>query len=133
MEKICKRCLLRAAAQTDVINDIEERKALLDVMPTNTDARKEKYIEEDFVMIDKCPVCGAPLVKKDAMHFCVSPTCPARRIEGMIHFSSRDAMDIETMGDKVCEEFFNDGLIDYVAIDKKGSIYKKYTEIVIKY
>lgn len=67
--------------------------------------------EQDFVMIDKCPVCGAPLVRKDAMHFCVSPTCPAKRIEGIIHFASRNAMDIETMGDKVSEEFFNAGLI----------------------
>ena len=70
--------------------------------------------ERDFIMIDKCPVCGAPLVKKDAMHYCVSPTCPARRIEGMIHFSSRDAMDIETMGEKAVEQFFNEGFIDSI-------------------
>jgi len=67
--------------------------------------------EIDFKMIDVCPVCGAPLVKKDAMHFCVSPTCPARKIEGMIHFASRNAMDIDTMGEKVVEEFFNEGFI----------------------
>ena len=67
--------------------------------------------ETDFVMIDTCPVCGAPLVKKDAMHFCVSPTCPARQIEGIIHFASKNAMDIDTMGEKVSEEFFNVGLI----------------------
>lgn len=70
--------------------------------------------ERDFTMIDKCPVCGAPLMKKDAMHYCVSPTCPARRIEGMIHFSSRDAMDIETMGEKAVEQFFNEGFIDSI-------------------
>ena len=79
--------------------------------------------ETDFVMIDKCPVCGAPLVKKDAMHFCVSPTCPARQIEGIIHFASRNAMDIETMGDKVSEEFFNEGLITNIP-----SIYDLYTK-----
>ena len=84
-----------------------------DVIPEVVRALPERRTgdEEDFIMIDKCPVCGAPLVKKDAMHFCVSPTCPARQIEGMIHFSSRDAMDIDTMGDKVCEEFFNAGLL----------------------
>ena len=70
--------------------------------------------ETDFVMIDKCPVCGAPLVKKDAMHFCVSPTCPARQIEGIIHFASKNAMDIDTMGEKVSEEFFNVGLISNI-------------------
>lgn len=87
-----------------------------DVIPEVVRALPERRngTERDFVMIDKCPVCGAPLVKKDAMHFCVSPMCPARKIEGMIHFSSRDAMDIETMGDKVCEEFFNEGFIDSI-------------------
>lgn len=67
--------------------------------------------EKPFKMIENCPVCGAPLVKKDAMHFCVSKTCPARKIEGIIHFASRNAMDIEGMGDKVVEEFFNEGFI----------------------
>ena len=70
--------------------------------------------ETDFVMIDKCPVCGAPLVRKDAMHFCTSPTCPARQIEGIIHFASKNAMDIDTMGEKVSEEFFNVGLISNI-------------------
>ena len=84
--------------------------------------------ERDFVMIDKCPVCGSPLVRKDAMHFCVSPTCPARRIEGIIHFSSRNAMDIETMGDKVSEEFFNTGLIS--DIPSIYDLWSKRAEIV---
>ena len=85
--------------------------------------------EKDFVMIDKCPVCGSPLVRKDAMHFCVSPTCPARRIENIIHFSSRDAMDIETMGEKAAELFFNEGYIDSIP-----SIYelKNHREEIIR-
>ena len=70
--------------------------------------------ETDFIMIDKCPVCGAPLIRKDAMHFCTSPTCPARQIEGIIHFASKNAMDIDTMGDKVSEEFFNAGFISNI-------------------
>ena len=77
--------------------------------------------ETDFVMIDKCPVCGAPLVRKDAMHFCTSPTCPARQIESIIHFASKNAMDIDTMGDKVSEEFFNAGFISNIP-----SIYDLY-------
>ena len=77
--------------------------------------------EKDFVMIDKCPVCGSDLVRKDAMHFCVSSSCPAKKIEGMIHFSSRDAMDIEGMGEKVVEEFFNEGFIKDIP-----SIYKLF-------
>ena len=75
---------------------------------------KRNGSERPFVMIDTCPVCGAPLIRKDAMHFCVSPTCPARKIEGLIHFASRNAMDIENLGEKVCEEFFNEGFISTI-------------------
>lgn len=67
--------------------------------------------EIDYQMIDKCPVCGSPLVKKDAMHFCLNPDCEAKMIEQIIHFSSRDAMDIEGMGEKVVEQFFNQGFV----------------------
>ena len=60
-----------------------------DVIPEVVRALPEKRTGEEikFKMIDVCPVCGSPLVKKDAMHFCTSPTCPARAIEGMIHFA----------------------------------------------
>lgn len=64
-------------------------------------------LEIPFEMITNCPECGSPLIRKDAMHYCLNPMCPARQIEGIIHFSSRDAMDIEGMGEKVCEQFFN--------------------------
>ena len=87
-----------------------------DVIPEVIRALPEKRdgTEKPFVMIDKCPVCGSPLIRKDAMHFCVSESCPARKIENMIHFSSRDAMDIETMGDKAVELFFNEGFLDSI-------------------
>ena len=62
-----------------------------------------------FEMITNCPECGMPLVRKDAMHFCVNPNCPAKQIESIIHFASKDAMDIEGMGEKVVEQFFNQG------------------------
>lgn len=84
-----------------------------DVIPEVVRALPERRTGEEipFKMIENCPVCGAPLIRKDAMHFCTNPHCAARKIEGMIHFSSRDAMDIEGMGDKVVEEFFNEGFI----------------------
>ena len=68
-----------------------------------------------FRMIDKCPVCGSPLVKVDAMHFCKNPQCDARKIEAIIHFASKDAMDIEGLGEKVAEQFFNQGFIREVS------------------
>lgn len=67
--------------------------------------------EIDFVMIDTCPVCGQPLTKIDAMHFCLNPDCDARHIEGLIHFVSKDAMDIDGLGEKVIEIFFNENFV----------------------
>ena len=66
-------------------------------------------LEQPFHMITNCPVCGYPLIRKDAMHFCLNPNCEARKIESIIHFASKDAMDIEGLGDKVAEEFFGEG------------------------
>ena len=65
--------------------------------------------EQPFHMITNCPDCGYPLVRKDAMHFCLNPQCPSRTIESIIHFASKDAMDIEGLGEKVAEQFFNQG------------------------
>lgn len=53
-----------------------------------------------------CPVCGSKLVRLEgeAEHFCINPDCPARIVESMIHFASRDAMDIDSLGDKKIEQ-----------------------------
>ncbi len=67
--------------------------------------------EIPFEMIDKCPVCGTPLVRIEAMHFCTNKDCVSRQIESLIHYSSKDAMDIDGMGDRVVEEFVAQGFI----------------------
>lgn len=66
-------------------------------------------LEQPFHMINNCPVCGQPLIRKDAMHFCLNPHCEARKVESIIHFASKDAMDIEGLGEKVVEQFFAEG------------------------
>lgn len=88
-----------------------------DVIPEVVRVIKERRTgnEQEYKMIENCPVCGAPLTKKDAMHFCLNPYCEAKKIEGMIHYSSRDAMDIEGMGEKVVEQFFNQGFFRDIA------------------
>ena len=88
-----------------------------DVIPEVVAPIKDKRdgSEIPFRMIDKCPVCGSPLVKVDAMHFCKNPQCDARKIEAIIHFASKDAMDIEGLGEKVAEQFFNQGFIREVS------------------
>ena len=67
-----------------------------------------------FKMITNCPDCGSELVKIEAMHFCLNKNCPSRKIESLIHFASKDAMDIEGMGDKVCEQFFAEKFIQSI-------------------
>ena len=84
-----------------------------DVIPEVVRVVKERRADDvkEYQMIDRCPVCGEPLVRVDAMHYCLNPHCDAKKIEQIIHFASRDAMDIEGMGEKVVEQFFNQGFI----------------------
>ncbi|HOF65260.1 MAG TPA: NAD-dependent DNA ligase LigA [Bacilli bacterium] len=77
--------------------------------------------EIDFEMITHCPVCGTPLIEKAPTHFCPNNSCPARNIESLIHFASRNAMDIEGLGEKVVELLFNEGMIKSIP-----DIYKLY-------
>ena len=65
--------------------------------------------EINFKMIDKCPICGTLLIKKEGLtdYFCPNNNCPARNIEGLIHFASRDAMNIDGLGDEIIEDLYN--------------------------
>ena len=78
-----------------------------------------------FEMITNCPDCGEKLVKIEAMHFCLNKNCPSRKIESLIHFASKDAMDIEGMGEKVCEQFFNEKFIQSIPDIYKLEQYKE--------
>lgn len=73
--------------------------------------------ERDFTMPDHCPECGGDLVRLDgevALR-CMNPKCPAQIREGLIHFVSRDAMNIEGMGEKVIGQLFEAKLVEDVA------------------
>ena len=92
-----------------------------DVIPEVVGPIKEKRDgnQKEFVMPEVCPICGEKLTKIDAMHFCLNESCLARNIEKLIHFASKNAMDINGMGEKVVEQFFNQGFIrDIVDIYK---------------
>jgi DNA ligase (NAD+) len=69
--------------------------------------------EQPFKMPDRCPVCGAEVIRPDgeAMHRCTNAACPAQALERLKHFVSRDAMDIEGIGEKLCAALFNAGLV----------------------
>lgn len=84
-----------------------------DVIPEVVKAypKRRNGNEKPFKMITHCPECQTPLQKIEAMHFCENIFCPARHIEGLIHFASKDAMDIEGLGEKVIESLFHERII----------------------
>ena len=69
--------------------------------------------EEPFKMITHCPECGKPLNKDEdeADTFCKNSECPARMSEGLIHFASRGAMNIEGLGERIIEHFHTEGYL----------------------
>ena len=80
-----------------------------DVIPRVDSVKKERRTGDEipFQMITNCPICKEKLVKKDSNYYCVNPLCDARHIESLIHFASRQAMDIVGMGEKIIEDMYN--------------------------
>lgn len=66
-----------------------------------------------FVMPSDCPECGWPVERKEgeAAHRCTNPHCPALGREGLIHFVSREAMDVEGCGPSVINQLLDAGLV----------------------
>lgn len=60
-----------------------------------------------FKMTDVCPICGSKLVKKDASYYCVNDNCSKKDIEALIHYVSRDTMNIDGLGDAIIEDLYN--------------------------
>ena len=73
--------------------------------------------EKVYHLPEKCPRCGTTIVHipDQAMAYCPNTQCPARNIEGIIHFVSKGAMDIDTIGEKTCAQLMDAGLIQSVA------------------
>jgi len=74
-------------------------------------------LEREFTMPTVCPECGSGVVREagEAATRCVNLSCPARIREGLIHFASRDAMDIDGMGPSTVERLLAAGLVRNVA------------------
>ncbi len=95
------------------VGDVISIRKAGDVIPEVVEVKFERRTSDvkDFVMIDRCPMCDTPLIRKDANHFCPNEHCPARKIEGLVHFVSRPAMNIDGLGDAIIEDFYNMGII----------------------
>lgn len=70
-----------------------------------------------YILPPICPSCSAPVIREEgeAAVRCVNPECPAQLLRNVIHFCSRDAMDIEGLGDALVEKFISENLISNVA------------------
>ncbi len=88
-----------------------------DVIPEVIMPKKELRdgTEIGFKMAHNCPICNSKLVKKDSIYYCVNDSCDRKTIENLIHFASRDAMNIEGFGDNIVEDFYNMGYLKSVS------------------
>ena len=98
------------------IGDIVSIRKAGDVIPEVVAVKKErrKGNEIAFKMIESCPICHSKLVKKDSSYYCVNDKCDKKKIENLIHFVSRDAMNIDGFGDRIIEDFYNMGYLNDV-------------------
>jgi len=86
-----------------------------EVIPEIVSVVKEKRTgsEREFVMPTRCPACGSDLVKMpgEVAYRCTGMACPAQIKERLIHFASRDAMDIRGLGPRIVEALLSSGLV----------------------
>lgn len=93
---------------------------------------KRNGSEIKFRMIQKCPICGSDLVRKagEADFYCLNVHCDAKHLEGLIHFASREAYNIDGLGESIVTELYNDGYIKNIADIFLLKIY--YDELIQK-
>jgi len=86
-----------------------------EIIPAVIEVVKElrKKNSAPFAFPAACPECGTPLTRPEgeAVYRCPNFECPAQIVERLIHFASRDCMDIEGMGEKLCIQLYKNGLI----------------------
>lgn len=82
-----------------------------EIISVNTEKRPKNSVP--FQMPKKCPECSSPVTKieDEVAHRCVNPLCPAVVRESLKHFVARRAMNIEKIGDKLVDAFFEAGLV----------------------
>ena len=113
-------CIDKDVRVGDTISIRKAGDVIPEVVEVKLDRRKEDSVP--FKIIENCPMCNSVLIRKDANHYCKNEHCPSRKIESLIHFSSRDAMYIEGFGESIVEDFYNLGYLknidDFYTLDK---------------
>ena len=95
---------------------IQVRKAG-DIIPEVIGVTHHTEDAEPYEMPTVCPSCGAPVVhlEDESALRCINPECPAQALRNLIHFASRDAMDIDGLGTAVATQLVEKGLVHSVA------------------
>lgn len=113
------------------VNDYVVIRKAGDIIPEVVRALSERrdFTSKPFVFPLHCPVCHQDLVRyeDEAAHYCINTDCEARVVESMIHFATRDAMNIDGLGDKKVEFLYKAGLLHsvediYLLHEKKEAI-----------
>ena len=90
-----------------------------DVIPEVVEVKKQKRTgkEKDFTIPSKCPICGAEAVREEneAVLRCTGIECPAKSLRTIVHFCSREAMNIDGLGYKIIEQLIERKLINNIA------------------
>ena len=100
-----------------------------DVIPEVVEVLKEKRTGKEviFEMPKTCPVCGAEVVREfgESVNRCIGIECPAKMLRNIVHFVSREAMNIDGLGESIIEQLIEKGLINNIA----DIYYLKYEDI----
>ena len=100
-----------------------------DVIPEVVEVLKEKRTgkEVKFEMPKVCPVCGAEVVREfgESVNRCIGIECPAKILRNIVHFVSREAMNIDGLGESIIEQLIEKGFINNIA----DIYYLKYEDI----
>ncbi len=97
------------------IKDVVSLRKAGDVIPEVVEAKIERRTGKEipFKMITNCPMCNHVLerIVGQADWYCLNPSCPAKKIEALIHYASREAMNIDGLGDQIIEDLYNLGYV----------------------
>ena len=106
-------CLSKDIREGDTVRVIKAG----DVIPRVESVIRELRPKDSkpFKFIETCPMCGSKLVKKDAAYYCINEDCDKKNIETLIHYASRETMNIDGLGDAIIEDFYNLGYLTNIA------------------
>jgi DNA ligase (NAD+) len=111
-EDYCREKDIRVGDYVVVRKAAEIIPEVVRTLPERRSGNEKQFFFEPF-----CPKCGQKLIRKEneADYYCLNPQCDAKKMEGIIHFASRDAYDIEGLGEKAVMDFYNDGFLSDIA------------------